>query len=214
MPPRPDRDLLPSELARLEEVRRVGTERSDELARTFVEAFADDPFLRWMSQGAAPDFDSTLWRFALGNPGAGVEIMADQTSSAAAIWEPPEMDSPTTDRASDSVAGFRQLLVSQVGEDRTAELMDFYRQMGALRPTQPHWYLSAIAVRPAAQNRGWGSRLLQPMLMRCDQAGVPIYLESSNPQNHSFYARHGFVSTGTHAPPGGPELTLMLRTPA
>ena len=66
-----------------------------------------------------------------------------------------------------------------------------------VHPTEPHWYLPMIAMDPALQSRGYGSALLRAALARCDEDGLPAYLESSNPRNISIYRRHGFEATGT-----------------
>src|SRR5687767_6551887 len=42
-----------------------------------------------------------------------------------------------------------------------------------------------IGVEPARQGRGLGAALLRAQLAVCDQAGLPAYLESSNPRNRS-----------------------------
>ena len=41
---------------------------------------------------------------------------------------------------------------------------------------------------------------------------MPTYLENSNPKNHRFYERHGYVSRGAYRPVwGGPVLDPMWR---
>lgn len=211
MPPKPDRELLPSELARLEEIRRVGTERSEELAVTFAAGFADDPFFQYMGRGAGEGFGEATWGYALSNLSRGVELLATQTSSAGAVWYPPIGSVPAdTERPRTS---YLDLLTTFVGRERAIELVTFLKSMGEQRPAEPHWYLSAIAVHPSAQNNGWGAKLLAPILSRCDQMGLHAYLESSNPRNQPFYLRHGFEITGTLGPDDGPDLTLMLRQP-
>jgi hypothetical protein len=53
--------------------------------------------------------------------------------------------------------------------------------------------------------------LLRQLLERSDRSGVPVYLESSNARNLSFYARHGFLALGTVPLPGGTAgMTPML----
>ncbi|MBX3722630.1 MAG: GNAT family N-acetyltransferase [Turneriella sp.] len=59
-------------------------------------------------------------------------------------------------------------------------------------PAQPHWYISMIVVSDRARGQGLGSKLIAPLLAEADARGEMVYLESSNPQNHNFYRRHGF----------------------
>lgn len=200
---------MPSELARLTEVRRVGRERVDELAQTVTAAFADDPFGIYMASGS-PDYDALrMWTYALAHADRGTELLADETSMAVAVWEPPIGSVP--EQPNRDPGGYMRLLTEMVGEARAVELITFIRSMHETRPAQPHWYLSIIGVHPDAQNRGWGSELLAPMLRRCDTQGLACYLESSNPRNHSFYLRHGFTQVGSLAAPDGPELARFLR---
>ena len=61
-----------------------------------------------------------------------------------------------------------------------------------------------------------GASLLEPFLARSDVEGVPIYLESSNPRNLTFYRRYGFEDYGPRIdlPESGPQLQQMLRPSA
>jgi ribosomal protein S18 acetylase RimI-like enzyme len=83
-----------------------------------------------------------------------------------------------------------------------------------LHPKEPHWYLGVLGTRTAVQGRGIGSRLLATVLDRCDDEGVPAYLESSKYSNIAFYRRHGFEVTGEISLPfGGPSVWPMWRDP-
>jgi ribosomal protein S18 acetylase RimI-like enzyme len=56
----------------------------------------------------------------------------------------------------------------------------------------PHWYLFLLTVAPACHGQGLGGRLIQPILDRADAAGLPCYLETTNPPAVPFYEKHGF----------------------
>jgi GNAT superfamily N-acetyltransferase len=47
-------------------------------------------------------------------------------------------------------------------------------------PTEPHYYIRSVGVRPALQGQGLGSALMRPALERCDSDGVPAYLEAGS----------------------------------
>lgn len=87
--------------------------------------------------------------------------------------------------------------------------------MDAQHPEFPHAYLFSIGVRPSAQGKGLGRKLIQPMLDACDRAGVRAYLENSNPANTGFYNSCGFEQFGEpiHPEPESPPLVPMLREP-
>lgn len=211
-----DRDLEPSEIARLDEVVRVGSDRARAGARTLTEAFMDDPFFGWMSAGLGTEervaMGTELWELALARPARGTEVLSTLGSVGVAIWEPPQGLVPQ-DRDDGYVRRYTEMYSGYVGAARTREVFSFLGRMHETRPAEPHWYLSVLGVAPEAQGHGWGARLIEPMLRRCDEVGLHAHLESSNPRNHSFYLRHGFERSGSLEPPDGPELVLFTRSP-
>src|SRR5208283_617616 len=78
-------------------------------------------------------------------------------------------------------------------------------------PKERHFYLSFIAVAPRLQGLGLGSAVLEATLARVDAAGMPAYLENSNPKNTRLYERHGFVVRKSISPAGAPPLLAMWR---
>jgi GNAT superfamily N-acetyltransferase len=56
----------------------------------------------------------------------------------------------------------------------------------------PHWYLGIMIVHPASQGKGFGSRLLQPVLQRSSDEGLPCYLVTFTEQAVRFYQKNGF----------------------
>ena len=86
--------------------------------------------------------------------------------------------------------------------------------MDAHHPHFPHAYLFSIGVRPSSQGKGLGRKLIQPVLDACDHAGMPAYLENSNPANTGFYTSCGFEPQGViHPEPDSPPMVPMLRQP-
>lgn len=55
-----------------------------------------------------------------------------------------------------------------------------------------HWYLEILAVDPKLQGRGFGRKLLKPVLQRSKQTALPCYLETQQPNNVSLYQKFGF----------------------
>ena len=62
-----------------------------------------------------------------------------------------------------------------------------------LHPADRHWYLETMGVARGAQRQGVGGRLLEPVLEIADRDQVDCYLETAEPRNAEYYARHGFV---------------------
>jgi GNAT superfamily N-acetyltransferase len=77
---------------------------------------------------------------------------------------------------------------------------------------EPHWYLAFIGVDPVRQGHGVGAALLRSRLRRCDEEGLPAYLESSKLENVPLYQHFGFHVTGTlRLPEGAPVVNTMWR---
>jgi RimJ/RimL family protein N-acetyltransferase len=64
------------------------------------------------------------------------------------------------------------------------------------------------------QGQGVGTALLRPTLDRCDEEGVPAYIEASSERSAAMYERLGFVHLGELQIPGGPRIWPMRRPPA
>lgn len=183
-----------------------------ELGRSLASAFHDDPVTCWMFDQAASRRESVLrWM------GFGLEVgltrghlYATGDLKAAAIWSPPDValfDAETTRR-------MVSLLQELIGERAGGVIGPLARAM-SLRPlATPHFYLFVLGTDAAHQGRGLGADVIAPVLARCDQQGLPAYLESSNPRNLPFYRRHGFeiVERVMLAEPG-PVLHTMWREP-
>jgi len=78
-----------------------------------------------------------------------------------------------------------------------------------------HWYLQNIAVKPEEQRKGYGGLLMGAMLKKIDSEGLPIYLETNNEKNLSFYQRYGFeIIEHAIIPETDVPLWCMLRKPS
>ena len=203
----------PSELARLSEVRRVGSERTEEIAAVLGEAFAADPLLAWLLEGIdashRAERRAAWWRFMVQHAPPGTELHVTGDGSAAACWHPsaPEPYPPAVR------AKFRDMVDDLTG-DRSPLVLESFARFARRAPAVPHWHLAAVGVAPNHQGKGVGSRLVAKMLARCDRLGIPAYLESSNPRNLDFYRRLDFRPVGeVPTVDGRVTLTCMWRPP-
>ena len=89
--------------------------------------------------------------------------------------------------------------------------MTMMEAMEKNHPREQHFYLTFIAVSPEYRGVGLGSRILKATLRQIDAAGMGAYVESSNPENATFYERAGFVAQKNIAPVGAPPLVAMWR---
>lgn len=180
----------------------------ERVLKTLVLGFAADPVARWI--WPEPEKYLTLMpRFAEAFGGRAFEnetvYMAD-SGCAVALWLPPDVEPDGTTMEAILGEGLRP----EIAED----IDGFLKGMAAYHPNEPHWYLPLIAADPIWINRGLGAALMKHALRRCDQDGLPAYLESSNPRNISLYERHGFKVIGEIQSGTSPVMTPMLRPPA
>ncbi|MFW9878230.1 MAG: GNAT family N-acetyltransferase [Candidatus Thorarchaeota archaeon] len=66
----------------------------------------------------------------------------------------------------------------------------------------PHWYLVIIGVDPDFQGKGYGSRLIKPMLSRIDKEQLNCYLDTNIEKNERLYQHFGFKTLKKYQIPG------------
>lgn len=183
------------------------------LATTLASAFAEDPFFRWIAGPGLPleprmriVFD-TLLRQYLRRSDHMVFVTEDGTGGA--IWHPVGRWKMSTGEVVRTLPGmFRSFRA------RTPRMIAAFTAIEKDHPTEPHYYLEVLGTRQDQQSKGIGSSLITSVLDRCDQEGLPAYLESANPQNFAFYARHGFEISGEiDCGKGAPVVKTMRREP-
>ncbi len=178
----------------------------DRAMHAVVLSFAADPMMRWMVPDDA-DYLATMpeifGAFASGSFENNTAYIADD-AKAVALWLPPDIKSDS-DRMT---AALRKVVAPELYEDVAA----IFGEMGQYHPhDEPCWYLPLIGVDPAVAGKGLGSALMKKALEHCDAAGLPAYLDSSNPRNIAFYERHGFQVMGEIQHGSSPTSYPMLR---
>ena len=86
---------------------------------------------------------------------------------------------------------------------RSSKSLRYLRAVEAVHPKDEHWYLATLGVDPPHQGKGYGGRLLDAVLPRADEGGMPTYLETDKERNLAFYARHRFAETDKLTPRRG-----------
>ncbi len=133
---------------------------------------------------------------------------------ATAVWMPPEAWPMSAGRqirilASAMTPGVRALPAALRAGPRFVRAMSIVER---LHPDRPQWYLSLLGTDPRYQGRGAASRILAPVLQRCDAQGLPAYLETGTTRNLAWYGRHRFVMLEELRPlKKGPPLWTMER---
>jgi len=187
---------------------RPGDSRA--VAEALALAFEDDPITAFLFPDPASRVRriTRFYRFAIRHlvrHGAGY---TDDGIRGGAIWQAPSP--PRSSRRGALWAGVSMLATLRSAARRASDLNDTVMRA---HYREPHWYLALLGTVPAHQGHGLGSQLLAPVLARCDDTGLPAYLESSKESNIPFYERHGFRVVGELQIPDGPSVWPMLRDP-
>lgn len=173
-----------------------------------TDAFTHDPFNGWLfgntrAMGTAFHclarhlYTPRGFCYRIGDEGAAMWMLPGSSSDLPLIAMPTVLLAALRS----SRGGFRRI-------NRTVAAME------AHHPTFDHAYLFTIGVRQSAQGKGLGRKLIKPVLDACDRAGIPAYLENSNPENRGFYGSCGFERVQMiHPVEGSPPLEAMLREP-
>ena len=167
----------------------------------------EDPAARWVW----PDSQQFLMHFPSFVRAFGGKAFAHGSAYyvdgyvGAALWLPPEVH-PDEE-------ALIALVQQTVSEHIQKDFFAVFEQMGRYHPSEPHWYLPLMGVDPSQQSKGFGSALLQHILIQFDRNNKLAYLESSNPRNIPLYKRHGFELLGTIQTGTSPSISPMLRRP-
>ena len=99
------------------------------------------------------------------------------------------------------------------GEFAESGPLAIVKAIGKMHPSEPHWYLAFACTRLDRQGHGIGTALIREGLKRCDEGGLPAYLEATSKRNRNLYERLGFRMSGRIDLPAGPPLWAMWREP-
>jgi GNAT superfamily N-acetyltransferase len=200
------------------QVSRLARERTSLAAEVLARAFHDDPVTTFM----VPDPDErTRLLPALYVAAAGLAerfgegFVTEPEVLGAALWFPPGRTQLGPEEFQAVGGGDLARRLPRGAFGRFASVMAYLDGLRRRDVPRPHWYLSVLGVEPEVQGRGIGGILLQPILERCDSAGLPSYLETQKQRNVPFYERHGFrVVVEVDEPTSGIRFWTMLREPA
>ena len=136
------------------------------IAATLTVALADSRWTRW----ALPD-DGRMQRLTrlheldAGHRGVatGSTWVTDDVDPVAA-WQPPAGTAPLPDDVARALA--QEL--PYIAGDRARIVAETDALVGAARPSEPHWWLAHLGVRPSARRRGLAAAVLAPVIVRCD----------------------------------------------
>ena len=201
--------------ARLEAVsnpRRATLDDAVQLSHLFAASFVDDPIFDYIVRpgaGRRAALELFFRELFSARDIPQNEVWMNSDGTACVSWLAPD--------ARHSPGGIFQKLswvpffFKVSGVARVGRILALLEAMEKTHPHERHWYLAYVAVSPQFQGAGLGSGLIKATLEQIDEAGMPVYVESSNPKNINFYERLGFIARKNIAPDGAPQLMSMWR---
>ena len=193
----------------------------DPACASAVAALENDPFYRSI---CAPFVEDSVWRRAVleqyfdysiqeGRDTGRCVHLADQARGVA-VWRLP-LTVDVQSRVAKSKRAFLEATLDKEGFANYYRIVEFMHKKVASVVGDEVWYLSIVAVDPAAQGRGLGRQLLEPTIAEADRASVTCYLETFIPRNVSFYERLGFtIKARFTEPTAAADYAVMVRFPS
>lgn len=127
-----------------------------------------------------------------------------------AAWLPPGVEAPASGVRAFVQFGLVAPVIARSPHRRLA--LKLMAEVPKHHLAEEHWYLALLATDPLHQGIGIGSALLAPILQRCDEEGLPVFLETQKEANLAYYARFGFVEHDhVDIDPECPRMWMMQR---
>ncbi|MFX0039243.1 MAG: GNAT family N-acetyltransferase [Promethearchaeota archaeon] len=191
----------------------------DKICKVAGEAFQEDPTTLFIYPDERERKEKLRYGFRMiYNYGMrhGVAYAISNNLEGIIVWLPPHKTSPSTWTLMRH-GGFytmRKVGLKLKAMKRTFAVFGYIETKHKELVPFDHWYLQNIAVKPEEQRKGYGGLLIEAMLKRIDSEALPIYLETNNEKNLSFYQKYGFeIINHSIIPETDVLLWCMLRKP-
>ena len=192
----------------------------DPACASLVTALEDDPFYRSICAPHARDaarrravlaryFDYSIQE----GRDIGRCVHLPDLERGAAVWLLPQAPDVQA-HAAQKKRAFLEATLDAEGCANYYRIVHFMKSKAASVVDDEAWYLSIVAVDPAAQGQGLGRKLLESTLAEANRVSAVCYLETFSPRAISFYERLGFrTEAGFAEPTTGADYAVMLRNP-
>lgn len=191
----------------MSDLRRAEPSDAVVLADVLVSAYAEDPVWSWLMPRERERRLRLLFRAHLAQQIGHGRVWTDSTRQVATVRaEPGAWKLPTSYLLRNAGALVR------AGRAQLPRIGTRLLTLEHRHPTAPeHWYVEFIGTHARARGTGRGAAVLGGLLEQADADGRPVFLESSNARNLTFYERHGFVVDQRMTFRAGPPMWAMWR---
>ncbi len=186
---------------KLKELYFIQKKDIEKATEVLIRAFHEDPLIQLIY----PDplerkrYSSVLWKFMIRDGITYGEVYSPTSKiEGVAKWLPPGKEHMGIWRTIRSgglkmgVALAKQKDERKLPPRKIQEITDYILQSHKELMKEPHWYLANIGVDPDHQGKGYGSKLIKPMLERIEKEGYSVFLETNFEGNVSLYEHLGF----------------------
>jgi len=199
-------------------IRKARHDDLDALIKVLGRAYDQEPFLDWL---AVQDQKRTqrierFFEISLRDYPSTMKydhVFTTEQLNACAIWYPPEP------RDSWKAPLLRSLILMPkfISIHGIRKLPSVWRGLEIANKhhlKEPHYYLFVVGVDPVYQGKGIGSLLIRHGLQRCNERGMPAYLETAEEELVGYYEKHAFKVTQEFLiPRAGPTVWCMIYEP-
>ena len=181
---------------RSSEVIDIPRHRLDEAVEVLVQAFEDDPAIHYLLEPSLVSYlksrdallrFSCLVRLELEWPLIGVEADGRLAGVLGVTM-------PGDDRWPDSLKQIYENLGTTTGPTVVQRLEAYSELADSRRPSETHFHVGVVGVRPGAQGRGIGRLLIDAVqaMSETHESSVGVALDTENPASRAFYERCGY----------------------
>jgi GNAT superfamily N-acetyltransferase len=163
-------------------------------AKTLTNAFMEDPLQGYVFPDEAERMEKSIPHFsAILQYGLLFgEVFTSNNFEGAVVWLRPGETKVTPEKAEQGGLAALPQTIGKAPFTRFISVLDYADQFHKQDMKELHWYTMVIGVDPSFQGKGYGNSLLSPILEEAASNNYPVYLETAQPKNVSFYKHMGF----------------------
>ncbi len=186
---------------KIKELHLIQKKDIEKAVAVLTRAFHEDPLIRliYPDSEERKRYTPILWKFLTKDGLKYGEVYSPTKKiEGVAKWLPPGKEHMGIWRTIKSgglkmgVALTRQNDKRKLSPRRIEEITNKITQIHKELMKEPHWYLANIGVDTEFQGKGYGSKLIKPMLERIEKTGYPVFLETNFEGNVGLYEHLGF----------------------